>query len=143
MRLFVYIFILFCPSIVLHPSCAKENMHPRVAENKCDFFFYYFIYVVGNVCYMCCALCSSRTDLGKTNKVAIVEEIVCVHFYIYAHRKCLHSFCRRVFIFEVVFFSLSLFLERTNNSFVPEMGYGNMWRRACVRVRARVCVCSA
>lgn len=39
LRLFVYIFIRFCPSIVLHPSCAKENMHPRVAENKCDFFF--------------------------------------------------------------------------------------------------------
>lgn len=102
----ICLFIRFCPSIVLHPSCAKENMHPRVAENKCDFLLLplLLIYIVEivNMCMCMCMCCVHfvfpERIWGKTNKVAIVEEIVCVHFYL-CYQQCLHSFCRRVFIF--------------------------------------------
>lgn len=56
LRLFVYIFIRFCPSIVLHPSCAKENMHPRVAENKCDFFLLFHLCCWKCMLYVLCTL---------------------------------------------------------------------------------------
>lgn len=108
-------------------------MHPRVANNKCDYFFF------RQMC-VCCYFVSAEE---KRTRLPLLKEIVCVHFYL-----CLRIEGKKNGI-SCCWFSLLLFrkmyvlffyffLGRTNNSCA-----GNEIRKyvkacACVQRRALI-----
>lgn len=74
---------------------------------------------------------------GTTDKIAIVVEIVCVHFYfIHMYEKLYVSWVSTFVAWLLVYFYfsafISIFFMDARIILSPEMWYGNMWRRTRV-----------